>query len=235
MMNAGPFRILISLLLLSSPVFAQEKEYDYKKTAEERKRGRAFKNNFFTQSSRTYFTHLIESPYTIQTNIDRDGEMYQESYNESHFALFDYAFETRYNLFNFRDYLSVSTSVPVQLALTVPWQSSGGVGHLILPVYLDLNLFAHSTYNSIDNIGFFAGVGKQQVWGTLLGGEHQSWNELVFRGGVKYPSRGRLSFFMVEYGQGEIIEYVDRNGLGKKRQAWSLRISIGRCFNYEVD
>lgn len=228
----------IVLLLFPSVGLAQVQEIDYTKTKEERKAGRAFRNNFFRQRGFSSLLDVLIAPPRFRPVIEFEQGL-PVSYDQlltrdSYLTLLGYTYELRYNLWNHRDFLSISAGTPMSMSFSVNVSgNSGGFMHAKVPLLLDVNLFAHSTYNNISDYGFFAGFGPQVVAGTILGGQQQQlWTEWLVRVGAKHSIFGHLSYISLEYGFSGQEEYLGINGLESTFKSQSARLVLGKVLNY---
>lgn len=129
---------------MSVSVSGQIIDRSQKITEEEKLERKKFKNNFFTQRG---FSVLSE-----YFGVYAKDELFSAEF----VSLISYTHEFRYNLLNYKDFLSLSSSVPLSAGIYIGQYN--GVG-LKLPLCFDLNFFLNSTYNNIDQVGFYVGGG----------------------------------------------------------------------------
>lgn len=169
-------------------------------------------------------------PQSQDTAIDYEGVI---SVN-----ILTVTYDPRINLVHYRDFASLSFNMPVEFALSV-WEPYDSHGTFVLPAFIDLNLFNHSTYNNIDSWGGHAGIGYQYSFGPLIPRAgyafydtyERKWSTLVFRAGIKGPFRDKNCFLTVTWNIPH--KFMDDYDHVKMTDRFYFKIAAGILLNYD--
>lgn len=203
-----PLAFLITLLLVPVLLFSQK----HKPTEAESRKYR-IQDMIFLSVGYITFSETFISPTILVLDPPLGTFCEEEKVSASAITLIGVVIDIKYNLFDIRDYFSVSVNSPIVLGGSYFVNKSViGFGHIAVPLMLDLNFFNHSTYNNINDFGFHVGIGRQRMMGPLFGSDDtnpapDSWTDTVFRMGLKFPYKGLNSYLNVTYGWGGTSRY----------------------------
>lgn len=188
------------------------------------------KDMVFFSGGMVILSEQFTSPAKVTQSVN-SGEAYEDIEFVSGLTLFGLVYELKFNLFDIRDYFSVSINSPLTIGGSVISGQKDGFGHMVLPAMLDFNFFNHSTFNNINKLGLHFGGGKQLGIAPLLGESSTNWLDTVIRLGIKFPYKGSNSYLNLTYGFGEKISYQGRTREKQFRNQY-IKLSGGRLIGY---
>jgi hypothetical protein len=208
-------KIIIATLLLAlvpSLNLYSQKVDSWEKSAKDKKATRKFSNNFFMSGGITPFLGFHK--YTFESS---NGE---DPYNRSDFGIIRGELGFRYNVFNYKDFLSISVSAYPEASLRT---GEVAINALSFPIGIDVNLFNSSTYNNIDKAGLSIGFGRNFDFGPdyrlqsnyLRGVVRYDKYSRKFKKGMAMESKLISGYFGVdflfagaqEFGEKDLINY----------------------------
>jgi hypothetical protein len=226
--------ILLFVLLLASFVSKAQTPIGENKPLSWREK------NFFHTIGVTAFLEVNRPPagkyyqQRSQSNIPGDTVVNYEGTGAV--TILSVTYDPRINIYHYRDFASLSVNLPVEFAIST-YEPSGGFGTFVLPVFIDLNLFNHSTFNNIDRWGGHIGVGYQYIFGPLtkdyggrrLGG--MGWHTPVFRAGIKGPYKDHNCFIATTFCiPRELYDEYDNRKIKDKMY---FKLVFGWILNYD--
>jgi hypothetical protein len=124
-------------------------------------------------------------------------------------GFFGVIWEPRFNLYAHEDFVSASISAPVQFSIQAG--DDLGIG-IALPVFADVNIGMHSTFNNIDRYGAHVGFGVMGYVNTLYTSyeNYQGsvfWLQPAVRIGFKFPIVVRNAFMDFYYWPGKTYDH----------------------------
>ncbi len=129
--------------------------------------------------------------------------------SDSYVTLVCIEYEPRFNLLNYKDFFSISFNMPIITGLQ--FFDNEGFGAFKNAYILDLNFCAHSTYNNTNKWGGHIGTGLQMTYGPIFYKGYLNtdrvWTNWIFRGGLKFPFKSKLSFLDFAFGPGKTIKH----------------------------
>jgi hypothetical protein len=168
----------------------------------------------------------------------------REQRYETHGVFVVGVYSPRINVYNHKDFASISIACPLRVGLYVKGDMGLGVK---VPLFVDFNFFAHSTYNNINRKGFFIGFGGQFVsirWFEEQfpsSEQSQFWFGDLIRVGAKLPIKGKYygAYFTLP-----MTGLFRKNEMSKEDRAQSLglnyqlknqdmSLTITRLINYD--
>ncbi|MFI5204092.1 MAG: hypothetical protein ACHQF2_06310 [Flavobacteriales bacterium] len=144
------------------PEATGQRVVSWKKSEVDRKECRRIRNNIFLSVGFTPIFGEVVHPYT--TVFKSDGIEIEELKEFWGMQLIAGEIDLRYNVFNFRDYFSISPTVKPCISFVA---GNTMRPFFFLPVGADFNLWNHSTFNNINNFGLTIGTGIQYVFSKV--------------------------------------------------------------------
>lgn len=207
------------LMLLISESYSQ-KINNWDMTQNDKKVARKFTNNFFLSGG---ITPLL-SYYRFKAN----------DVQHKYFDVFNIEVGLRYNVFNYRDFLSVSVVTYPNFGLNTDSYISGIL--FSVPIGVDFNMYNNSTYNNINKVGFSVGAGRAFNFGIDSFSEQTTYirgvvryNKYARKFSKKHKESSKLinGYFGFQYGFNSAFELDS----GTKIKDYSnFKILIGRTF-----
>jgi hypothetical protein len=239
------FYLLFIAILLSIEVSSQRIENGWKKTPEDRKESRKIGNNIYFSAGFTPIFSIYKYRYKY---FYEDGLNLVEELSDpqkSH-ARIELEVNIRYNLFNFRDFFSISATFLPAISF-----HNGGIGTVYWnkPVSLDLNFYNHSTFNNINNLGFSISGGVQNhkidvksspLFHTI---QDLKWRDYFGRISIKFrkykstqsikfnPRKYYYSYFALQYGFSNQTISIN-TGETTTDKFTHFKIVFGKIFRY---
>lgn len=160
---------------------------------------------FFEGGYTPFYNDSIEIP---DPNNYNQNITVRDHHSNSYVTLFCFEYEPRLNLFNYKDFFSISFNMP--FISGIQFFDNDGFGAFKNAYIIDFNFFNHSTYNNINEWGGHIGTGLQMTVGPILyKGDLKTdrvWTNWIIRGGLKFPFRSRYTFVDFAFGPGKIIK-----------------------------
>lgn len=239
------FRIIFLILFVSfsiSKVKAQK--ISWEKTEADKKECRKFKNNFFRSIGFTASAADIFSFPFVKVRTDRaTGEITKKVINTVGISLFTTEYNLRYNLINSRDNFSISFNTRPTLSLTTSGYHTGFAG--VLPIGIDFNFNAHSTFNNINNQGLSLGGGiKLNKYPLFVKDEYMNntsavWMEYFIRLEIKYRKyaykkdiKHKFGFVGLQFGIAPLTMEFGDGRASQSAMAYSAKIVFGKLLGY---
>lgn len=143
------------------------------------------KRNFFHSMGGSFAGIFGTGPAESATQTIGGAPDYVYFRKHEYFGVFNFNYEPRVNVYNVRDYFSLSVAMPVGLSLGDNDDSFGTM--VRAGAFAQANFFYHATYNNIDMRGFYLGWGPYRIMNTSApkSGAAQAWTHWTFRAGMK--------------------------------------------------
>lgn len=140
--------------------------------------------NFFHSVGGSFAGVYATTPATLITPSESSGGSPYYRKRE-YFGVFNFNYEPRVNVYNVRDYFSLSVALPVGISLGDNAENFGLAARA--GAFAQANFFYHATYNNIDMRGFYLGWGPYRIMNFTApeDGGPQAWTHWTFRGGMK--------------------------------------------------
>ncbi len=203
----------------------------------------SFKDRSFHTIGTTYFTDYYASPLVAyeRSFFSGDETQYETPWG---FSIMTFAYKYRFNIVELSDNIAFSTSINPALAVTA---SSVGMGSINVPLQLNMEFGAGSTYNTTANMGGYLGAGLEWNKVGLVNydlfdagdiphdAEFQTmWMQPVISAGIRYWSASNvLKEIELKYGWAAQQEYTVGGGSEvSTHRARTIRIIFNGFLNY---